>query len=502
MLIRLLLTAALSLPFLGWLVKWPAPDPNKRILELQNQSDGGQIEAEVERFWTIDQPSHLTPSEAEAAIRRKLLSPVTLNFEDTPLKQVIDDMRDYSNINIVPDLPAIRRAGISLETPITIKLNCVSCNSALTLVLHQARLAHQVRGEVLLVTTEDEARGRAAVTVAVANVRREEVSLFRVEGGELKFVQKVPAGEAVDVKAEAGEKLAATFASAPHCANFTVKETEGQVWLLRTTAPQCPKAAQTSLSREGKRRNTDYIIEPPDVLRVEARLESPAGMKQMRDDYLVRPDGTISLSGEGVVPVAGMTLATAEAKIVDRLRKRYARLEVRVGVQACNSKWFYVITDGGSGAEVTRHPCAGKETVRDAIRSISGLAALATKNKVYLQRPAASPDDLSPMYPVDWTAIVKSGDMATNYRLRPGDRIHIVNPLESPGLAVVPPLYQRVLDCLRDWLYPDPNRRILELINQSEDLRQIELEMERFWMLDQPANSRPDRVHGGVGPSD
>jgi hypothetical protein len=195
--------------------------PNRRVLELINQSeDLRQIELEVERFWMKDQPSHLTPdrvrggvgpstgggiseqsviyrkrflteadfnrtttgllpssrslqrlldatpmSEAETAIRRKLLSPVTLNFEDTPLKQVIDDLRDYNGINIVPDLPAIRRAGISLDTPITIKLNNVSLNSALTLVLHQARLAHQIRGEVLLITTEDEARGRSALAV-------------------------------------------------------------------------------------------------------------------------------------------------------------------------------------------------------------------------------------------------------------------------------------------------------------------------------------------------
>jgi hypothetical protein len=44
----------------------------------------------------------------------------------------------------------------------------------------------------------------------------------------------------------------------------------------------------------------------------------------------------------------------------------------------------------------------------------------------------------------------------------------------------------------------DPNRRMTELINQSEDLRQIELEWERIWFVDQPSHLTPERVHGGI----
>jgi len=44
----------------------------------------------------------------------------------------------------------------------------------------------------------------------------------------------------------------------------------------------------------------------------------------------------------------------------------------------------------------------------------------------------------------------------------------------------------------------DPNRRMNELINQSEDLRQIELEWERIWFTDQPSHLTPERVHGGI----
>jgi hypothetical protein len=53
--------------------------------------------------------------------------------------------------------------------------------------------------------------------------------------------------------------------------------------------------------------------------------------------------------------------------------------------------------------------------------------------------------------------------------------------------------------CFLNAYSSDPNYRILQLVNQSEDLRQIELEVARFWMNDQPSHLTPDRVHGGAG---
>ena len=44
----------------------------------------------------------------------------------------------------------------------------------------------------------------------------------------------------------------------------------------------------------------------------------------------------------------------------------------------------------------------------------------------------------------------------------------------------------------------DPIRRTDQLIFTSEDLRNILLEWERIWFLDQPDHMTPYRVHGGV----
>jgi hypothetical protein len=52
--------------------------------------------------------------------------------------------------------------------------------------------------------------------------------------------------------------------------------------------------------------------------------------------------------------------------------------------------------------------------------------------------------------------------------------------------------------CLINIYSSDPNRRIIELLNNSEDLRTIQSEWERIWFTDQPSHLTPERVHGGI----
>ncbi len=46
----------------------------------------------------------------------------------------------------------------------------------------------------------------------------------------------------------------------------------------------------------------------------------------------------------------------------------------------------------------------------------------------------------------------------------------------------------------------DPNFRMKQLLNESENARQIEYEWSRFWFTDQPSHLTPVRVDGGIGP--
>lgn len=45
---------------------------------------------------------------------------------------------------------------------------------------------------------------------------------------------------------------------------------------------------------------------------------------------------------------------------------------------------------------------------------------------------------------------------------------------------------------------PDPVIRMDQLINQSEDYRQIGEFWRRFWFNDMPSHMTPERLHGGI----
>jgi polysaccharide export outer membrane protein len=175
-----------------------------------------------------------------------------------------------------------------------------------------------------------------------------------------------------------------------------------------------------------------YVIEPPDILLVEA---TPIGFldgsnfveQRISGEHLVRPDGTVGLGIYGSVRVAGLTLDEARTAIEDHLKqalKIKVSPKVNVDVFAYNSKAYYIIADNaGYGQPVVRLPYTGNDTVLDAIGQIGGLPASASKKKIWIARPG--PDHKIQILPVDWKGIAQDARVATNYQLFPGDRIYI-----------------------------------------------------------------------------
>lgn len=67
--LALMFTAALLLANTGCLINIWSPDPNERMAQLLNTSEGlRQIKDEWNRFWFTDQPSHLTPIRVHGGI--------------------------------------------------------------------------------------------------------------------------------------------------------------------------------------------------------------------------------------------------------------------------------------------------------------------------------------------------------------------------------------------------------------------------------------------------
>ena len=110
-------------------------------------------------------------SEKERDIEHRLTTPVTMNFSDAPLHQVVDDLRATQGMNIYVDQQALDAENVSLEHPVSIKLDQVSLKSALNLILKSVHLTYIIKDEVLQITTESQAKGKLLmVTYQVADL--------------------------------------------------------------------------------------------------------------------------------------------------------------------------------------------------------------------------------------------------------------------------------------------------------------------------------------------
>lgn len=217
-----------------------------------------------------------------------------------------------------------------------------------------------------------------------------------------------------------------------------------------------PGAVPTEL---GKVTLPEYVIEPPDTLRIEAylisrpedRKDDPNEKKDPKDaktgeelrslplqpvfgDYQVRPDGTVFLGIYGSVPVAGYTLSQAAMTIRSILAKQVYppegvdpnKMIVLLDVTQYQSKRYYVILDGGgNGEQVTPFPITGSETVLDALANVNGLHAVASKRNIWVARRCPIPGQPEQILPVDWVGITQHGVTATNWQIMPGDRIYV-----------------------------------------------------------------------------
>lgn len=225
----------------------------------------------------------------------------------------------------------------------------------------------------------------------------------------------------------------------------------------------------------------EYVIEPPDVIVIEARLKEltteeaerltflktelrkenlpaethkqyEAELKQrlanpefsgktreldynpIQNQFQVKPDGTVYLGAYGSVMVAGLTQNQARLAIRSVLARQINvaeggtiedRLLVLVDVVAYNSKKYYVITDGGgAGERMAQFPSTGKEFVTDAIAQIQGLPEEASKRNIWVARRTPHLNE-EQILPVDWVGITQWGVTSTNYQLFPGDRVYV-----------------------------------------------------------------------------
>lgn len=201
------------------------------------------------------------------------------------------------------------------------------------------------------------------------------------------------------------------------------------------------------------RENAKTVLPPHRLQLGDAVLIDPVSIERdlrLPADQTVLADGTIDLGPYGRIVVAGQELEQAEALIEQQIdfqtrqqletcrlagcdpKKSQGRLAETP--DACDSiainvrllepvHRYYVLGEvNAPGA----YPLSGFETVLDAIVTAGGLSNSANPCQILLSRPS-EPCECRVTLPVCYREIVQLGNTASNYQLRPGDRIFVAS---------------------------------------------------------------------------
>jgi polysaccharide export outer membrane protein len=183
---------------------------------------------------------------------------------------------------------------------------------------------------------------------------------------------------------------------------------------VRSTAPQQPGA---ELSRSGREMQAGDPVDPKTY---EIGLEDVLGInvwkeKEFSGEFVVRPDGKITMPLVGDLQAAGITPDALQARVAEALTKYLNKPQVIVSVLEVRSKRFYIsgeVNKSGPVALVT------PVTVMQAL-SAAGLREWAKKNKIIIMRG-------SERLKFNYNDVVKGKKMEQNVMLQNGD--HIVVP--------------------------------------------------------------------------
>jgi len=163
----------------------------------------------------------------------------------------------------------------------------------------------------------------------------------------------------------------------------------------------------------------DYLIGPADVLRIDVVDEA-----SYSGDFVVRPDGKISMLQIDEIPVVGLTTEALKKKIKTELGRFFNDPvpEVFVQVKQINSRIVYI---NGAVRKPGPYPLSGPMTVLQLITIAGGLDEFAQKKKILVisgtQRNAKGE---SITWIVNYEDIEKGRNLSkNNIILNPGDTV-------------------------------------------------------------------------------
>ena len=123
-------------------------------------------------------------SSGEAKIRKTLGSPTEIDFKETPLKDVIEYLKDRHKIEIQLDAAGLKDAGVDPETPVTKHLSGISLRAVLRLLLDELQLKCIIHHDVLLITSPQKADSDDFMSTIIYPVK--DLVLVRNANGEIE----------------------------------------------------------------------------------------------------------------------------------------------------------------------------------------------------------------------------------------------------------------------------------------------------------------------------
>lgn len=143
-------------------------------------------------------------------------------------------------------------------------------------------------------------------------------------------------------------------------------------------APKVPSAGTSSAPTGAAVDPNVYVIGSLDILYVRVFRDN-----DFSGDYLVRPDGNITLPLIGDLHAAGLTPAQFTGKVRDSLSQFIIKPDVNVIVQQVNSKMYTV---AGEVNRPNKYPLLRETRVFDAINEAGGFKDFANKKDILIVR--------------------------------------------------------------------------------------------------------------------
>jgi polysaccharide biosynthesis/export protein len=156
----------------------------------------------------------------------------------------------------------------------------------------------------------------------------------------------------------------------------------------------------------------DYVIGPDDVLDVRFWKD-----QDMSGEFVVRPDGRISLPLLNDVAAAGLTPEQLRIRLTEEARRYVETPNATVIVKAINSRKVFIT---GQVEKPGPYSLTSRVTVVQLIAMAGGLREYADAGKIIIMRTENG--RVTPLR-FDYTKLAEGRNVSQNVELRPGDTV-------------------------------------------------------------------------------